>query len=191
MVGGVTQYGSVPWEVFTVDGVFGEGEARRLTEWVDSKDMRERKFSFAEFKNGKIKEPELAGRMWERIGRVLGDEYVDTGGERWEWVGACDNVMYAVVRAGQGFPIHTDTGCVWEGAGDVRSRFTVLVYLNDGFAGGRTVFYDKGFHVTAEVEPRAGMAVVFDIDMFHAGEEVREGVKHWVGTEIVCRRAGT
>lgn len=180
-------------EVFTVDGVLSAEEAAVFRGFIDHVADDERRFSMAGFKNGKVVRDEWAHLMWERLkgagAFAEGVRYVDGMGDEWEVVGACRNVMYALVHPGQGFPIHTDTGCVWEEDGDVRSRFTVLIYLNDGYDGGRTVFYDDAFAVVGEVEPKEGRALVFDIDNFHSGEVVGEGgSKYWIGTELVARR---
>ena len=55
---------------------------------------------------------------------------------------------------------------------------------HDDFRGGRTLFYtDTGEH-TVSIEPKRGRALVFDIDVWHQGEEV-EGEKLWIGCEII------
>src|SRR5215813_745857 len=46
-----------------------------------------------------------------------------------------------------------------------RSELTFMIYLNDGFTGGRTAFYD--FDV--DVAPRPGMALLFQHRLLHEG----------------------
>ncbi|MGN6500780.1 MAG: 2OG-Fe(II) oxygenase [Tsuneonella sp.] len=68
----------------------------------------------------------------------------------------------------------------------------MLIYLNDGYSGGRTLFSEIPF----TVEPVAGDAVVFDgLDASgallrasrHAGEPVAQGVK-WMATRWIRQR---
>lgn len=73
------------------------------------------------------------------------------------------------------------------------NRFrTVLIYLNDGYRGGRTLFPE----VSLAIEPKAGDAVVFDsLDTAgallrasrHAGEPVADGIK-WMATRWIRLR---
>lgn len=97
----------------------------------------------------------------------------------------------AVLRyaPGQQYRLHSDAI-----AGTPNQRIkTVLVYLNDSFEGGRTVFPDVGVAVT----PRAGDAIVFsntlpdgrpDSRARHAGEPVTRGVK-WLATRWIRQDA--
>lgn len=175
-------------EVFTVDNLFDKTEATAFRDYIDAALTSERRFSMADFKNGKMHHPEWASLIWERLKPSLPISllYKDAKGQTWQLQGACDTIMYALVQPGQGFPIHTDTGCVWEEDGDVRSLFTVLIYLNDDFTGGHTLFYDDGFNLTRDIEPRQGTALVFDIESYHSGEAVTDGKKYWLGTELVA-----
>jgi len=52
-----------------------------------------------------------------------------------------------------------------------RSVYTVMIYLNEGFAGGETVFYGTK-QVQADllqIHPSTGTALVFRQDVEHAG----------------------
>jgi prolyl 4-hydroxylase len=92
-------------------------------------------------------------------------------------------------RAGQQFRLHAD---VLPGTRNQRVA-TVLVYLNDDFTGGETVFPDYGL----SIRPRMGDAVVFrNTDAAeqplatarHAGMPVTAGVK-WLATRWIRARA--
>lgn len=91
-------------------------------------------------------------------------------------------------RPGQQFRPHIDA---LPGTNNQRIR-TVLVYLNEGFAGGATYFVHNALRVT----PRVGDAIIFDnvradgsIDPMtqHAGEPVTNGVK-WLATRWIRAR---
>ena len=91
-----------------------------------------------------------------------------------------------------------EKGSVW------RSYLTVLVYLNTGssessvcgeivdepsFAGGRTLFLNPANEraPAMEVGPTTGSVLLFEHDMFHAGEVVTEGVKWIMRTDVFFR----
>lgn len=87
--------------------------------------------------------------------------------------------------AGQQYKLHYDA---INGLSNNRQK-TVLIYLNDGYAGGQTVFPD----LDLTIEPCAGDAVVFDgIDCAggvisgarHAGLPIMRGVK-WLATRWI------
>jgi len=91
-------------------------------------------------------------------------------------------------RPGQQFRLHADV------LPNVRNQraATVLLYLNDGFGGGETVFPDHGLTIA----PKAGDALIFDnVDARghplttarHAGAPVTQGVK-WLATRWIRAR---
>lgn len=92
-------------------------------------------------------------------------------------------------RPGQQFRLHSDA---LPNVGNQRIS-TVLVYLNDGFVGGETIFP----HHDLTVVPKAGDALIFDnVDAGgrpmdnarHAGAPVTSGVK-WLATRWIRARA--
>lgn len=70
-----------------------------------------------------------------------------------------------------------------------RVCFTVNIYLNDGFGGGDTVFYDNRLCEVLRVQPRAGSVVIFDPCINHAGAVVTAGEKE-IMRACVYRVAG-
>lgn len=62
------------------------------------------------------------------------------------------------------------------------TMMTMLIYLNDDYEGGRTIFYPEcGPEI--EVHPKTGKAAVFDTNLTHIGEKIQAGRK-WV---ISCK----
>lgn len=88
-------------------------------------------------------------------------------------------------REGQFFARHRDSGFVI--TNDYRSIFTVLVYLNDDFAGGDTVFYDTQ-GTAYPLRPACGTAVVFLHDLFHEGTPVTRGIKWVARSDVLFQR---
>ena len=74
------------------------------------------------------------------------------------------------VRYDQGgfFKIHTDT------TGTDGRRFAIVIYLNDDFQGGATVFPLLGCRAI----PKTGRGVVFPADWLHRGDVVSAGTKY-------------
>ena len=148
-----------------------------------------RTFTPSPFANGKVALPAASALFWERLRPLLPPGYTDRAGARWRFVGVSKYIMFASFRPGDAFGIHTDTGAEWDDATRRYSKHTVLLYLNDGFRGGRTAFFDRDFAPTCAVTPRRGTLLAFDIDLYHSGEPVVDGgSKLWIGTELVCER---
>jgi hypothetical protein len=177
-----------PFEIFTIDGLFTDGEVAEMEAYVEGADGASRFTTMADFKNGKVVDPRRSSLFYTRIQPFLPDAYVDRAGQRWAFVRSPSKIMYARVGAGQHFSLHTDTGCEYDDERREYSKFTVLTYLNDSFDGGGTKFYDHSFRERVTIEPRRNRTLVFDIDLYHSGERVARGVKCWMGTELVCRR---
>ena len=79
---------------------------------------------------------------------------------------------------GERFKMHKDGP--WEEHG-LRSKLTLLVYLNQGFGGGDTDFRD--FRVT----PSTGSALIFMHDTWHEGVALTTGVKYVLRSDILYR----
>jgi hypothetical protein len=82
-----------------------------------------------------------------------------------------------LVRYDEGgfFKVHSDT------TGDDRRRFAVVVYLNDDFGGGATVFPLLGCRSV----PEKGKGVVFPAERLHRGDVVKEGTKYILVTWLL------
>jgi len=78
------------------------------------------------------------------------------------------------------------------------SRLTLLLYLNDGYEGGRTRFlrhsgrnkrHDKGKRKNKlndiDVDARPGSVLLFDHDCYHEGETLEKGRKYVVRTDVM------
>lgn len=63
------------------------------------------------------------------------------------------------------------------------SEITVIVYLNEEFAGGETAFLDLEY----VVKPKRGMALLFAHPILHEGCLVREGRKYALRSDVMYR----
>ena len=68
------------------------------------------------------------------------------------------------------------------------SYFTFMVYLNDDFKGGNTSFAhvetDDG-EINFVIEPKMGTAVFFQHKVLHRGDEVTNGVKYLMRSDVM------
>ena len=73
---------------------------------------------------------------------------------------------------GEMFGLHRDQK--YRGPNGERSELALLLYLNEGFEGGHTVFPE----LREDIAPRTGTAVVFQNMTLHAGEPVTSGTRY-------------
>ena len=66
-----------------------------------------------------------------------------------------------------------------------KSCWTLLIYLNDDYEGGHTIFYDDNWKQIESISPERGKALLFDIDLWHRGDILVSGTKQWIGCEII------
>jgi len=62
-----------------------------------------------------------------------------------------------------------------------RSKETFMVYLNDDFEGGKTLFFDN------IINPKKGTALVFRHELKHEGQKVLSGTKYVLRSDIMHR----
>ena len=72
-----------------------------------------------------------------------------------------------------------------------RSKLTLLIYLNDGYTGGDTIFSTDDFvdgvatvH-SKRITPRTGLTLVFRHELKHEGEELVDGRKYVLRTDVL------
>lgn len=124
-----------------------------------------------------LDEPEWAGKLFERVrkrapGKIHGMQLC----------GANERLRCYEYQAGQKFAPHTDGAFVR--SENEQSWYTFLVYLNEGFEGGETLFLVEPEKV---IRPETGMGLLFQHPIIHAGCEVKSGTKYVVRTDLMYR----
>jgi hypothetical protein len=61
----------------------------------------------------------------------------------------------------------------------------LMIYLNSGFDGGETHFYDADLQLRATVRPETGMALLFRHAQLHEGAPVISGRKYVLRTDVM------
>ena len=180
------QYTNIPYEIFTIDNLYTDKEINYFIDYIETHEGCP--FTFSEFKNGKIIEPEISTLMYSKIKPYLSDTYKDHFNNSYIYKKTPKHIMYAKVNSNQQFGVNTDTSCVYYHIDNEYSKFTVLTYLNDNYEGGNTQFYSDNLLKTVTIHPKKNTTLIFDIDLFHSGEIVTKGTKYWIGTELVCSK---
>ena len=145
--------------------------------------------------------PRLADQIFDRLRPFLPAHKRDGDGAEWRLVGLNERLRFLRYDPGQFFLQHPD-GHFSRGRRE-RSFITLLLYLNEGYAGGHTTIWnavggqfgpwsdrpgrprtDRG----VPVPPRIGMALVHDHILLHESPELRVGVKHVIRTDVMYER---
>ncbi len=116
----------------------------------------------------------LAAQLWDRAA----DHVPSQWGYR-RAVGLNERFRFYRYEPGQRFARHADGA--FDRNDSERSEFSFLIYLNDGFTGGETVFRRPSIRV----QPSAGMALVFVHHLLHEGAEVETGTKYVMRSDVM------
>ena len=85
-------------------------------------------------------------------------------------------------------PHHYSSGSYTTPNGRETSKITVLIYLNDGYNGGETVFISpKDHNERVPYVPTAGSVLMFEHRLLHEGAELVEGQKFLIRTEVMYK----
>lgn len=124
----------------------------------------------------------LAAAWWQRARPYLPADWL-----RWQAVGLNERFRFYRYDPGQKFAMHADG--YFERPNGERSQLTFMVYLNEEFEGGETVFHDC--RPALRVKPRTGMALVFNHRRLHEGAPVISGRKYVLRTDVMYRQPGS
>ncbi len=119
-------------------------------------------------------DPAFAALLFERVQNEVPQTF-----QGWPVVGANDWLRCYRYTQGQRHGLHWDTTIVLDGG--VESKLTFMVYLNDNFEGGQTLFPElQGVAI-----PKTGRALFFQHKILHESERVERGTKYALRSEIM------
>lgn len=182
--------------IMTVDGVFSPAECQQLIA-----DSHQHAYHVAaitinrfqaevrtEVRNNQrviVDDPALAARVFAQVRAHLPAQL-----HGWELAGLNERFRFYLYENGQTFKPHYDASHAvndW-----YSSQLTLLVYLNDGYAGGETIFYhDSGMRKPcvetqlACIQPKAGQILLFEHQQLHEGAPVLAGQKYVLRTDVM------
>lgn len=164
-------------QIWTIDNFLSKEECTKFISDINNKE-RVRPFTISgKFKNDRFIDDKLANSFYNKVKKEIDKPILR----------ANNLVMTGKYKPGDIFGLHTDTGLYFDLSKGEKSNYTLLIYLNDNFKGGRTIFYDNCFQKIVEIKPKKGMALLFDINLWHKAEEIYEGEKYWIGCEIISK----
>lgn len=118
--------------------------------------------------------PILAEDIWMRANKFIPERIGNSVA-----IGMNELFRYYKYEAGQKFKKHIDESFIRNEK--EASYYTFMVYLNDEYDGGETVFDDVA------IKGEQGMALIFLHSLPHEGAEVTKGVKYVLRTDIMYR----
>ena len=124
-------------------------------------------------------DPDLAAELFRRVHHALPDPLCHR-----RPVGVNERFRCYRYDPGERFAPHFDGA--FARSRDEASLLTFMVYLNDGYTGGHTVFHNLGL----DVHPRPGLALFFQHMHLHEGCTVETGTKYALRTDVMYRRLG-
>lgn len=65
---------------------------------------------------------------------------------------------------------------------DIRTFYSILIYLNDDYTGGNTKFNNF------EIEPKLGSLVTFPHNQLHSGEKIISGIKYILRGDVIFKK---
>lgn len=95
-------------------------------------------------------------------------------------MGLNERLRFYRYQVGQSFSAHMDHW--YRPNEDQISLHTVLVYFNENFKGGETIFQEQ---LEQTVIPETGMAAIFQHKIRHEGAMVYRGTKYAMRTEVI------
>ena len=117
---------------------------------------------------------ELAQELWEKARRFVPAQLGHSTA-----IGLNELFRFYRYQQGHQFKGHFDES--YTRNGQEASYYTFMVYLNDNFQGGDTLFQGRS------IRPRQGMALIFRHSLYHAGSEVTQGIKYVLRSDVMYR----
>jgi len=164
-----------------IDGLLTPEECERFIRVLDNEDLvLVDRGDLATYQRGLWISEAFSDELYRRLQPHL------PAGVRGDVVRCNEYFRFSKYEEGQEFKPHTD-GTNMDRFGNV-SQYTVNIFLNSGFEGGETDFFQGGgFGRTggARAIPLAGRAAVFDRGILHCGNRVLSGVKYLLRTDLM------
>jgi hypothetical protein len=163
------------FNIWTFDNFLTEKECNNFISQINNKKKHNNFTNTGLFINDKYINLELATYFFNKIKKLINIEILRPN----------NIIMTGKYLPNQSFSLHTDTGLFYDRIKKEKSKYTLLIYLNDDYENGETEFYDNNFNKQVVIKPKKGKALLFDIDLWHSGNQVLKKEKYWIGCEII------
>ena len=179
-------------EAFLISNVFSRDECKSLLSAAESAGYGRTQYPHDYRGNLRLLtvDKSLSNVLWTRI-RPLCPAYVRHRDSWWIASGLNDHWRLSKYLPGDQFQVHCDASVNIHQ--NLRSMFTVNIYMNDEFLDGNTRFFQcRDGEIISSINPRYGLALIFrqppDAAYLHDGERVRSGLKYLFRTDIFYTR---
>ena len=125
-----------------------------------------------------LDDPKEAQKLFERVKDRVPDEI-----HAMRLSGINERLRCYEYQVGQRFAPHSDGAFIRDEI--EQSWYTFMVYLNEEFEGGETVFFVEP---EKSIKPQTGMGLLFQHPIIHEGAEVTNGTKYVIRTDLMYRR---
>lgn len=176
-------------EIYLVPGLFSPRECAALVRAAESFGFGATSYPKEYRGNLRLttRDPALAAAAWARLAPLV-PPTVWENGRLFQAVGLNPLWRLAKYHPGDRFAPHVDAFFEDRHA---KSMFTVNVYMNEGFDGGKTSFlFDD--RPRLDVTPRTGLCLLFRqphaAQYVHEGERLGSGLKYLFRTDVMYRR---
>lgn len=172
---------------FVIENLYTAEECNKLIEIGEKQGFVPRNVDYAWLHNRAIVTNEtLANDLFTRLAPFLPPKWGTDELSRCN-----EQLKFLRYSPGQKFDPHVDGQFT---CNKDRSHLTVQLYLNevDEKSGGATQFIEEEYKHGVErkvlnVQPKTGLALIFEQDLLHQGTEVLEGIKYTIRTDIMYR----
>ena len=171
--------------IFTIDSLLSEQECQNYIQQSEQQGYEEAAINtgygqeiFKDIRNNErviFDDQLMANTLFLKI-----HSYLPGRLKGWSLKGLNERFRFYRYTPTQYFKWHKDGS--YEADLGIESKLTLLIYLNDNFTGGATEF--RGFHVT----PTQGSALVFPHPLLHQGQEIGQGTKYVLRTDVMYER---
>jgi len=130
-----------------------------------------------------VDDQQCADGLWDRLAPHIPAKFCTI----WNSVGLNERLRFYRYTPGQRFNWHRDGH--FARSQYERSHFTFMIYLNEGYEGGETLFREIPYADPADVaiRPRTGMALIFRHPLEHKGDAVVRGTKYVLRSDVMYR----
>ncbi len=118
----------------------------------------------------------LSDALWRRVARAVPETI-----NHKSVVGLNERLRFYRYEAGQSFGAHTDG--YYRRSDEEQSLLTLMIYLNEDYAGGETFFPDS----ESLIVPKTGKALLFTHQLWHEGRMVTGGRKYILRTDVMYK----
>eukprot|EP01119_Soliformovum_irregulare_P018518 TRINITY_DN5698_c0_g1_i7.p1 TRINITY_DN5698_c0_g1~~TRINITY_DN5698_c0_g1_i7.p1 ORF type:complete len:700 (-),score=151.24 TRINITY_DN5698_c0_g1_i7:21-2120(-) len=189
--------------VFTVDGFLSDDECRHYLAEAEQLGFESLNKEFKVDHRNNLRtsahSPELAAVLFDRVKCVLNRHDVEGvrpigQGNEGHWFPTGMDPWFKFSKYDVGTYFHAHMDLPYYISEDERTIYTVMIFLNDDFEGGKTNFFQrdepasKDEDVMLSIEPKMGRAIIFNHDTRHAGAILTRGCKYIMRSEIIFRR---